>query len=310
MAWEPIPLSMYGGSLPALVRSSWVFILRAGATTGAERHPNSQQRMMSYRGTGDLQTGGEDRWQSHRLSSEASAALEQRWISVPPSVWHQAVVPDQDWIVVSFHTVSAEELIEERPDSGDPDRTNQRWYLGQRGENPVDSFGAEMAYARVEEMTATDWEDVCAIYLEGIASGQATFEVEAPSWEQWDAAHHPFARLVARLNGQVVGWAALSPVSRRPCYAGVAEVSVYVSTEYRRRGIGGQLLRAVIAESERHGIWTLQGTTFPENEASLRLQRVCGFREIGRRERIAQHHGIWRDTVLTERRSTVVGEDG
>jgi L-amino acid N-acyltransferase YncA len=310
MAWEPIPLSIYGGSLPAPIRSSWVFILRAGAATGAERHPNSQQRMMSYRGTGDLQTGGEGRWQSTRLISEASAALEQRWISVPPNVWHQAVVPDQDWVVVSFHTVSAEELIEERPDTGDPGRTNRRRYLGQRGENPTYSFSEGTAHVHVEEMTATDWEDVCAIYLEGIASGQATFEVEAPSWEQWDAAHHPFGRLVARSNRRVVGWAALSPVSRRPCYAGVAEVSVYVATEHRSRGIGGQLLRAVIAESERHGIWTLQGATFPANEASLRLQRACGFREIGRRKRIAQLHGIWRDTVLTEWWSTVIGGDG
>jgi phosphinothricin acetyltransferase len=158
-------------------------------------------------------------------------------------------------------------------------------------------------------MKPADWEQVRAIYLEGVASGQATFEVEAPSWEQWDAAHHPFARLVARSAGQVVGWAALSPVSRRRCYAGVAEVSVYVSANHHGRGVGRQLLLAVIAKSERHGIWTLQGATFPENEASLRLQRACGFRELGRRERIAQHHGVWRDTILTERRSWVIGTD-
>ena len=158
-------------------------------------------------------------------------------------------------------------------------------------------------------MTPADWEQVRAIYVEGIASGQATFEIEAPSWEQWSAAHHPFARLVARLGGRVVGWGALSPVSRRSCYAGVAEVSVYVSADARGRGIGRQLLLAVIAESERQGVWTLQGATFPENEASLRLQRACGFREIGRRERIAQLRGVWRDTILSERRSPVVGAD-
>jgi phosphinothricin acetyltransferase len=161
----------------------------------------------------------------------------------------------------------------------------------------------------IKAMVPTDWEQVRAIYVDGIGSGPATFEVEAPPWEQWDAAHHPFARLVARSNGRVVGWAALSPVSRRRCYAGVAEVSVYLAAEHRGRGIGRKLLLAAIDESERHGIWTLQGATFPENEASLRLQRACGFREIGRRERIARLRGIWRDTILTERRSSVVGAE-
>jgi phosphinothricin acetyltransferase len=159
----------------------------------------------------------------------------------------------------------------------------------------------------IEAMTPADWEQVRAIYLEGIATGQGTFEVEAPSWDQWDAGHHGFGRLVARADGQVIGWAALSPVSRRRCYWGVAEVSVYVSTAFRGRGVGRLLLLRAIAESEQHGIWTLQGATFPENEASLRLQRACGFREIGRRERIAQLRGVWRDTILTERRSPVVG---
>src|SRR6185369_12628384 len=108
---------------------------------------------------------------------------------------------------------------------------------------------------------------------------------------------------------QVVGWAALSPVSRRPCYAGVAEVSVYIAAAARGRGVGRMLLEAIIEESERHGIWTLQGATFANNEASLRLQRACGFREIGRRVRIAQLHGVWRDTILTERRSALVGAE-
>lgn len=163
----------------------------------------------------------------------------------------------------------------------------------------------------INPMNPTDWDEVRTIYQEGIDSGQATFEVEAPPWEQWDGAHHPFARLVARAGGRVVGWAALSPVSRRRCYEGVAEVSVYVAADQRGRGIGRRLLLALVAESERHGLWTLQGATFPENEASLHLQRACGFREVGRRRRIARLHGVWRDTVLTERRSTVVGtEDG
>jgi hypothetical protein len=129
MAWESIPLSIYGASLPAFVRSSWVFILRARATTGAERHPNSHQRMMSFRGTGDLQTGGEGRWQSHHLISNREASLDQRWVTIPKNVWHQAVVPDTNWVVVSFHTVPAEELIEERPDAGDTSRTQQRKYV-------------------------------------------------------------------------------------------------------------------------------------------------------------------------------------
>ena len=159
-------------------------------------------------------------------------------------------------------------------------------------------------------MTPADWETVRALYAEGILSGQATFEIDAPNWNEWDAAHHPFARLVARLAGRIVGWAALSPVSRRACYAGVAEVSVYVAADHRGQGVGRQLLLAAIAESERRGIWTLQGATFAENEASLRLQRGCGFREIGRRERIGRLHGVWRDTVLMERRSPVVGVDG
>jgi hypothetical protein len=129
MAWEPIPLAVYGASLPPLIRSSWVFILRAGATTGAERHPNSHQRVMAFQGAGDFQTGGEGHWQSHPLVSEASADLEQRWLSIPPNVWHQVVVPDTDWVVVSFHPVPAEELIEERPDAADARLTHQRRYL-------------------------------------------------------------------------------------------------------------------------------------------------------------------------------------
>jgi L-amino acid N-acyltransferase YncA len=162
----------------------------------------------------------------------------------------------------------------------------------------------------IVEMRPDDWDRVRAIYEQGIASGQSTFEIEAPSWEKWDASHLPFGRLIARLDGRVVGWAALSPVSSRCCYAGVAEVSVYIDPEHRGEGVGRQLLLAEIGESERRGIWTLQGGAFPENEASLRLQRACGFRVIGKRERVGQLNGVWRDTILTERRSPVVGVDG
>jgi hypothetical protein len=131
MAWEPIPLEVYGEALPAAIRSSWVFILRAGATTGAERHPNSHQRMMSFEGSGDMQTRGDGRWQSNVLVSTPEADLERRWISIPVNVCHQVVVPaGDDWVVVSFHTVPAHDLIEERPAAEDDERTQQRHYVG------------------------------------------------------------------------------------------------------------------------------------------------------------------------------------
>ena len=153
-------------------------------------------------------------------------------------------------------------------------------------------------------MQPSDWDHVRQIYLDGLATGNASFETEAPTWEQWDESHLPHTRLVARAEDRVIAWAALAPVSRRRCYAGVAEVSLYVAAKERDRGVGKELLQAVIESAERNGIWTLQGGTFPENTASIRLQLACGFRIVGRRERIAQLHGVWRDTVLTERRST------
>lgn len=161
----------------------------------------------------------------------------------------------------------------------------------------------------IELMRQSDWEGVRAVYVEGLATGQATFETEAPGWERWDAAHLSFARLVARAGERVSGWAALSPVSSRPVYAGVAEVSVYVGREARGRGLGRSLLAALIEESERHGVWTLQASIFPENAASVALHKALGFRVVGTRERVAKLKGRWRDTVLLERRSTVVGVD-
>lgn len=134
MAWEPIPLEVFGDGLPAGIQSAWVFILRAGVSTGAERHPNSHQRMMSFAGTGDLQTREENvtAWTSNVLKSGRVTPLEQRWISIPPNVWHQPVIPaGQDWVVVSFHTVPAEELIEERPDSATASGTRQTHYISQ-----------------------------------------------------------------------------------------------------------------------------------------------------------------------------------
>jgi len=128
MAWETVPLAFYGERLPQIIRSSWVFILRARATTGAERHPNSHQRMISYRGTGEMQVWRDEQWQSNLLVSRGDASLENRWATIPPNIWHQAVVPEEDWVVVSFHTVPEQELIEERPDATDPGLTHQRRY--------------------------------------------------------------------------------------------------------------------------------------------------------------------------------------
>jgi phosphinothricin acetyltransferase len=161
----------------------------------------------------------------------------------------------------------------------------------------------------IRSFVPEDWESVLAIYLEGIATGLATFETAAPSWEKWDAGHLNFARLVAfsAENGQIAGWAALSPVSSRSAYSGVAEVSVYVGNAFRGRGVGGALLRSLIQESQNNRIWTLQASVFPENIRSLALHEKHGFRKIGVRERIAKLNGVWRDTVLFERRSQLFG---
>ena len=162
----------------------------------------------------------------------------------------------------------------------------------------------------IEKMRPEHWRQVRAIYLEGIATGHATFETEAPEWERWDTSHMPFARLVALADGgRVAGWAALGPVSNRKVYEGVAEVSVYVGEEFRGAGLGRALLEALVRESEAGGVWTLQASIFPENAASVALHRSCGFREVGRRERVAKLGRVWRDTVLLERRSRVVGAD-
>lgn len=151
-----------------------------------------------------------------------------------------------------------------------------------------------------------DWPAVRSIYESGIATGNATFETQAPTWESWDAAHLPQARWVLEHDGILSGWAALSAVSSRCVYAGVAELSVYVADTHRGRGIGQLLLETVVRESEAQGIWTLQAGIFPENTASLRLHEKAGFRIIGRRERIGQMNGLWRDTVLLERRSQLM----
>ena len=157
-------------------------------------------------------------------------------------------------------------------------------------------------------LLATHWPAVRAIYAEGMATGTATFTTEPPTWEAWDSSHLPTCRLVATdAVGQVMGWAALSPVSGRCVYAGVAEVSVYVAAAAQGRGVGRALMQALVAESEETGLWTLQAGIFPENAASLRLHAAVGFRLVGRRERIGQLRGVWHDTLLLERRSATVG---
>lgn len=161
---------------------------------------------------------------------------------------------------------------------------------------------------KLHPLTAAHWPAVRAIYEEGIATGNATFETQAPEWDAWDRAHLPHSRLVAVDEaGMVLGWAALSPVSSRCVYGGVAELSIYIAAEARGQGVGRQLLQALITDSEAHGIWTLQAGTFEENSASIGLHTQAGFRVVGHRERIGQHHGVWRNTVQLELRSPTVG---
>src|SRR5436190_190460 len=159
----------------------------------------------------------------------------------------------------------------------------------------------------IRQLTRDDWPAVCAIYEEGILTRNATFETATPEWERWDRGHLAHCRLVADADGEVLGFAALSPVSARAVYAGVAEVSIYIAERARGAGLGTKLLRELVSASEKAGAWTLQAGIFPENHASIRLHERAGFRVIGHRERIASLEGRWRDVVLMERRSAMVG---
>jgi L-amino acid N-acyltransferase YncA len=174
-----------------------------------------------------------------------------------------------------------------------------------------DPSGAPAEHVRapvsIEPMTAGDWKEVRRIFVEGIATRDATFETEAPDWEEWDAAHLPAPRLVARQAGKLLGWAALSSFSTRPCYSGVAEVSIYMGESARGRGIGRSLLTELIRRSEAAGLWTLQAGIFPENTSSLALHRGCGFRVVGVRRGLGHLGGAFRDVVLLERRSEIAG---
>jgi phosphinothricin acetyltransferase len=159
----------------------------------------------------------------------------------------------------------------------------------------------------VEEMKKADLKQVLGIYAEGIAGGNATFETSAPGEEAWDKIHLTNCRLVARSGEEIIGWAALSPVSGRCTYSGVAEVSVYVATGATGKGVGKALLSELVKESEKAGIWTLDAGIFPENKASISIHKSCGFREVGCREKLGSANGIWRDVILFERRSRNVG---
>ena len=159
----------------------------------------------------------------------------------------------------------------------------------------------------IRDLISDDAAAVLEIYRDGIDTGEATFETDPPDWPGWQTKFHPFCRLVYEDSAEVCGWAALAPVSARYCYRGVAEVSIYVGTAHRGRGIGGALMAALVEGSERHGIWTLFSSIFPENRATLQLHLANGFREVGIRERIAQQKGRWRDTLILERRSKIIG---
>ncbi|MFX1254409.1 MAG: GNAT family N-acetyltransferase [Promethearchaeota archaeon] len=159
----------------------------------------------------------------------------------------------------------------------------------------------------VEQLKKEHWKTIRSIYQEGIATGNATFETEVPEWKEWDKNHLKICRLVAKKEDQVIGWAAISPVSDRLVYSGVGEVSIYITATAQGQGLGHILLRAVIDESEKEGIWTLQAGIFPENVASIALHKACGFRKVGYRERIGLLKGVWRDIIFMERRSKIVG---
>lgn len=165
---------------------------------------------------------------------------------------------------------------------------------------------AKLINMEIRNLLAKDWEQVKTIYEKGISTGNATFQTSAPSWEDWDGSHLTTCRIVAESNNAIIGWAALTPVSSRCVYAGVAEVSVYVDPQNSGKGIGILLLNELVHLSEAEGIWTLQAGIFPENIASLRIHEKAGFRILGVREKIGKQNGIWRDTVLLERRSSLI----
>jgi len=160
-----------------------------------------------------------------------------------------------------------------------------------------------------EKMGPHHWPEVKNIYEEGIDTGNATFQQSAPAWEDWNKSHLESCRIIVKDGDNILGWAALTPVSDRCVYAGVAEVSVYINATARGKGVGKLLLKKLVQESEDHNIWTLQAGIFPENTASIKIHEACGFRLLGTREKIGKMNGTWRDTILMERRSKKIGVD-
>lgn len=156
-------------------------------------------------------------------------------------------------------------------------------------------------------MKKDDWISVAEIYRQGIESGNATFQRDIPTWDEWNQGHINTCRIVVSIDNEIAGWAALTPVSGRCVYAGIAEVSVYVSNQFKGQKIGTRLLERLISESEKEGYWTLQASIFPENKASLKIHYNLGFRNVGFREKIGKMNDIWRDTILLERRSKKAG---
>ena len=159
----------------------------------------------------------------------------------------------------------------------------------------------------LRELRPEDWNTVAEIYRQGIETGNATFQTEVPTWDTWDSVHLKTCRIVANIEDEIIGWGALTPVSGRCVYAGVAEVSVYVATMYHGKKVGSMLLGELIGKSEKAGIWTLQSGIFPENFPSLKIHRNLGFRKVGVRKKIGKMNGKWRDTILLERRSKITG---
>jgi len=169
------------------------------------------------------------------------------------------------------------------------------------------NVAAKFIGVKIEPLTENHWPDVKAIYLSGVATGNANFSFTEPEWPGWDKAHVSSCRFVVTEKNKVLGWAALTAINDQCVFAGVAEVSIYIAENARGKGIGKQLLRALIDESEKNNFWTLEARIFPENLASVKIHEENGFRIIGSRERIGKLNGVWRDTLLLERRSVKVG---
>jgi GNAT superfamily N-acetyltransferase len=275
MAWEPVPLEIYGTALPDGMRSSWVFVLRGnGTNTGPERHPNSHQRMASYRRNGDMQTRQGDRWQSHLLESDLGAPLSRRWISIPPYVWHQVVTVGPDWTVVSFQTVPAEELIEERPETTNWTLTSQKHYVAGPDSILIESVDVcdPAAQLLISHLSA----ELDRIYG---AVGDGNFPIEE------------FVRLggvflVGRLNGRPVACGAIRPVE-----PAVAEVKrMYVEPDLRGRGFGRRILAELEARARLAGYTVLRLETGDKQPEAIRLYETAGYHRIER-------YGIYRDNV-------------